>query len=192
MRSQFCYSLLFKPATLSKPSSTSFFPSPSHSRLPHLQTRKMSTAPSAPTPVFSSTYSPTQGTADVQPLLRSSGGKWRLIDSGKGLERSFKFKTFKKTWEFMNVIAEECKVKKHHPEWSNVYNTTFIRWTTHSPPGLSEKDVLMSKYCDEQAKLFGEEDQGQVDSAAAKELADVVAKEAGDCCVPKTQKGKSS
>jgi hypothetical protein len=20
----------------------------------------------------------------------------------------------------MNIIAEECKVKKHHPEWSNV------------------------------------------------------------------------
>jgi len=123
---------------------------------------------------------------DLAPLLGVNGGKWSLIESGKGVERSFKFKTFKKTWEFMNIVAEECKVRKHHPEWSNVYNTTFIRWTTHSPPGLSEKDVLMARYCDEQAVICGElEVQGEEQGGVGKELADRVAPEGGDCCVPK-------
>lgn len=150
------------------------------------------------TPSFSSNYNPDQGSKDIQPLLRSNGGKWTLIESGKGLERNFKFKTFKKTWEFMNIVAAECAVKKHHPEWSNVYNTTFIRWTTHSPPGLSEKDVAMARYCDEQAGICGEEQVETVEAVAkseglvgvgiGQELADIVAGAAGDCCVPKSQR----
>jgi 4a-hydroxytetrahydrobiopterin dehydratase len=92
----------------------------------------------------------------------------------------------------MNAIAEECKVKKHHPEWSNVYNTTFIRWTTHSPPGLSVKDVEMARFCDEQAVVFGEvvpeSQEGEVvEGDVGKELAGRVAVEGGHCCVPKSK-----
>merc|ERR1712093_60646 len=125
---------------------------------------KMSSASTTPQPTFSSNYDPAQGNQDLAPLLKSNGGKWTLIESGKGVERGFKFKTFKKTWEFMNLVAAECAVQKHHPEWSNVYNTTFIRWTTHSPPGLSEKDVVMVRFCDEKAGECGEvvvEDEGK-------------------------------
>jgi pterin-4a-carbinolamine dehydratase len=49
-------------------------------------------------PTFSSNYSAEQGTKDLEPLLKTNGGKWTLIESGKGVERTFKFKTFKKTW----------------------------------------------------------------------------------------------
>ena len=34
----------------------------------------------------------------LQSLLAPAGGRWDLISSGEGLERSFKFKTFAKTW----------------------------------------------------------------------------------------------
>ncbi|KAI9050474.1 hypothetical protein LZ554_005637 [Drepanopeziza brunnea f. sp. 'monogermtubi'] len=151
------------------------------------------TATSSPRPVFSSNYDPTQGAQELAPLLRANGGKWTLVESGKGVERRFRFKTFRKTWEFMNLIAPECAVQKHHPEWSNVYNTTFIRWTTHSPAGLSEKDVVMAKFCDRKAEECGELDQVGVDGegegdavgGVSKELVDRVAREGGDCCAPK-------
>ncbi|KAH8601964.1 putative pterin-4-alpha-carbinolamine dehydratase [Bisporella sp. PMI_857] len=156
-------------------------PKPAH-HISRLRIRRMSTLPTAE-PVFSSNYDPAQAGKDLLPLLLANGGKWALIESGKGVERSFKFKTFKKTWEFMNIVAAECAVQKHHPEWSNIYNTTFVRWTTHSPPGLSEKDVTMARFCDEQAEKCGEvEGDG---SQVGKELADRVAMEGGDCCVPK-------
>ncbi|KAH7386220.1 pterin 4 alpha carbinolamine dehydratase [Cadophora sp. MPI-SDFR-AT-0126] len=149
--------------------------------------KTMSATPSSvPQPTFSSNYSPVKGSEEVAPLLKSNGGKWTLIESGKGVERGFKFKTFKKTWEFMNHVAAECAVQKHHPEWSNVYNTTFIRWTTHSPPGLSGKDVVMARFCDEKAGECGEivvEDDGK--GGVGKELVDRVVSEGGDCCVPK-------
>ncbi len=67
-----------------------------------------------------------------------------------------------------------------------MYNTSFIRWTTHSPPGLSEKDVLMARFCDEKAEECGELDveEGK-ETGLGKELADKVATEGADCCVPK-------
>jgi hypothetical protein len=73
-----------------------------------------------------------------------------------------------------------------------VYNTTFIRWTTHSPPGLSEKDLVMAKFCDEQAALKEEvqvEEEENAGDDVGRELADRVAREGGDCCVPKKKDG---
>lgn len=56
----------------------------------------------------------------------------------------------------MDEVAAECKKAKHHPEWTNIYNRTFVRWTTHSPEGLSERDVRMARFCDEVASAQGE------------------------------------
>lgn len=51
----------------------------------------------------------------------------------------------------MSLVADECKVKKHHPRWTNVYNRVSIEWTTHDPKGLSIKDVEMAEFCDRKA-----------------------------------------
>lgn len=73
----------------------------------------------------------------------------------------------------MGAVAGKSAKERHHPEWSNVntcivrpvytlntdlpkiYNKVFIRWTTHSPSGLSSKDVLMAQFCDDKAKDLG-------------------------------------
>ncbi|UNI21833.1 4a-hydroxytetrahydrobiopterin dehydratase [Purpureocillium takamizusanense] len=112
-------------------------------------------------------------------------GRWALVKDGEALERSFKFKTFAKTWDFMTAVSLQCKLKNHHPEWSNVYNTTYIRWTTHNPKGLSSKDVDLAAVCDALAKDFGELPPEPV-SCAVRDVADRVVGEAGpDCCTPK-------
>ena len=81
----------------------------------------------------------------------------------------------------MNYIAAECKVQKHHPEWTNIYNKTHIRWTTHNPAGLSSKDTHMAKFCDEAGEQFGEL---SPDPAEQAEM-DGGRMVAGDCCTPK-------
>jgi len=88
----------------------------------------------------------------------------------------------------MNTVAAECQRQKHHPEWSNVYNKTHIRWTTHQPLGLSAKDVLMARFCDDEAKKLGEilSDSDRPNSTDTLPLlTDEIGKEAGDCCKPK-------
>ena len=77
----------------------------------------------------------------------------------------------------MNTVAAECKTQKHHPEWTNVYNKTHIRWTTHNPEGLSGRDIRMARFCDEVGEkggeLPGETGEGRVTKG------EMVA---GDCC----------
>ncbi|KAF4550811.1 Pterin-4-alpha-carbinolamine dehydratase-like protein [Elsinoe fawcettii] len=82
--------------------------------------------------------------------------RWHLTSDSKGLERVFRFKTFKTTWDFMNAVAGACKEAKHHPEWTNIYNKTHIIWTTHNPSGLSGKDTSLARFCDEAAAKHGE------------------------------------
>ncbi|CAK7263098.1 hypothetical protein SEPCBS57363_000395 [Sporothrix epigloea] len=92
----------------------------------------------------------------VEQLL---AGRWSLTANGQAIERSFKFINFTKTWDFMTSVALQCKLNNHHPEWSNVYNTTYIRWTTHhSGPGLTQKDIALAEMCDKLGRAFGAED----------------------------------
>ncbi|KAF7545066.1 hypothetical protein G7Z17_g9458 [Cylindrodendrum hubeiense] len=117
-------------------------------------------------PRFSAGTDAAKVTPALTPLLSSEGGRWALTNDGAALERRFQFKTFAKTW---------------------VYNTTFIRWTTHNPAGLSEKDVIMAAACDELAAELGElAPEPEADqSCTIRGLADQAAAAAGDCCTPK-------
>ncbi|KFY34199.1 hypothetical protein V495_08197, partial [Pseudogymnoascus sp. VKM F-4514 (FW-929)] len=110
------------------------------------------TTSSLPAITVSSNSNAETVTAALPPLLE----RWSLTSTNAGLQRSFKFKTFKKTWAFMDAVAAEAARVKHHPEWSNVYNTTLIRWTTHHPRGLSEADIQMAQFCDSCAAEHGE------------------------------------
>ncbi|KAF7542490.1 hypothetical protein G7046_g10161 [Stylonectria norvegica] len=82
----------------------------------------------------------------------------------------------------MTAVSLQCKVKNHHPEWSNVYSTTFVRWTTHDPQGLSEKDITLAAVCDALAADFGELPPDPDTAAAMKALADQVTEVGADCC----------
>ncbi|KAL8400018.1 hypothetical protein RB594_000433 [Gaeumannomyces avenae] len=130
-----------------------------------------------PRPTYSPGSDAAQLDAALAPLLASSsssspppgpGGRWTLTVDGGGLERSFRFKTFAKTW---------------------VYNTTFIRWTTHNPKGLSALDVELAAKCDELARQFGEQQQEEPPPKSAscnlQDLASTAATSSGDCCGPK-------
>ena len=88
----------------------------------------------------------------VTKLLNST---WHLSASKKGITRQFTFSSFAKAWKFMILVADECKVKKHHPSWSNLYNQVTVEWTTHKPEGLSIKDVEMAEFCNQIADDIG-------------------------------------
>ncbi|KAJ4377830.1 hypothetical protein N0V83_000660 [Neocucurbitaria cava] len=80
---------------------------------------------------------------------------WHLSASKKGITRQFTFSSFTKAFKFMTLVAEQCKVKKHHPSWSNMYNQVTVEWTTHRPEGLSLKDAEMAEFCDLTANEIG-------------------------------------
>ncbi|KAF2650279.1 transcriptional coactivator/pterin dehydratase [Lophiostoma macrostomum CBS 122681] len=80
---------------------------------------------------------------------------WTITPSRMGLIRRFTFPSFGTAWRFMSTVAEECKAKRHHPSWHNLYNQVTVEWTTHKPLGLSIKDVEMAEFCDRIAEENG-------------------------------------
>ena len=86
----------------------------------------------------------------------------------------------------MDAVAASCKTERHHPEWSNTYNRVFVRWTTHDPAGLSDKDTRMAARCDElAARPESQEIEDNVGTSSnLSEIADQAASAASGCCVP--------
>jgi 4a-hydroxytetrahydrobiopterin dehydratase len=80
----------------------------------------------------------------------------------------------------MDTVAQECKKRKHHPEWTNIYNRTHVRWTTHNPEGLSAKDVEMATFCDRVGAEKGEVDAGP--ERMGEKGGDGFVDEARECC----------
>ena len=93
--------------------------------------------------------------ADLPDRVTKLFPAWQLIASKKGITRQFTFPSFTKAWRFMSLVADECRVKNHHPSWSNLYNQVTIEWTTHRPEGLSIKDVEMAEFCNQKAAEIG-------------------------------------
>ena len=76
---------------------------------------------------------------------------WELTKDGiEAVFKEFKFTDFKSAFSFMTSIALKSEEAGHHPEWSNVYNKVKITLTTHEVNGLSEKDIILGKFIDNQ------------------------------------------
>ncbi len=76
---------------------------------------------------------------------------WELTKDGReAVFKEFKFTDFKSAFSFMTSIALKSEEAGHHPEWSNVYNKVKITLTTHDVNGLSEKDIILGKFIDNQ------------------------------------------
>jgi 4a-hydroxytetrahydrobiopterin dehydratase len=66
------------------------------------------------------------------------------IDSGE-LARTFTFKDFLSSVDFVNQIAKEAESMGHHPDIDIRYNHVRIALTTHDAGGLTEKDFQLAK-----------------------------------------------
>ena len=71
-------------------------------------------------------------------------------DKRDAITKEFKFSNFKKAFSFMTSIAMKAEEIGHHPEWFNVYNKVIITLTTHDVEGLSDKDIMLGQFIDEQ------------------------------------------
>ena len=76
---------------------------------------------------------------------------WKVSHDGReAITKEFEFSDFKSAFSFMTKVALKAEELGHHPEWFNVYNKVFITLTTHDVKGMSEKDIKLGKYIDNQ------------------------------------------
>ncbi|KAI5964720.1 uncharacterized protein KGF55_001789 [Candida pseudojiufengensis] len=58
----------------------------------------------------------------------------------------YKLKNFKRTWNFLNLIAKQADILKHHPTITTTYNKIDIELTTHDVGNkITDKDITLAE-----------------------------------------------
>jgi 4a-hydroxytetrahydrobiopterin dehydratase len=86
--------------------------------------------------------------AEARALMPELTADWMLIDRGHMLAKSFRFKNFEQTMEFVNKVAAIAEEEGHHPDLSVSYDTVGVELTTHAIGGLSENDFIVAAKID--------------------------------------------
>ena len=77
---------------------------------------------------------------------------WNITKDNKNiffLEKSFKFKNFKKSQDFVNKVGEISEQEGHHPDIHFGWGYAKINITTHAIEGLCENDFILAAKIDE-------------------------------------------
>ena len=87
---------------------------------------------------------------DFEDVLKNLNS-WKVSNDGReAIIKDFEFSDFKSAFSFMTKVALKAEELGHHPEWFNVYNKVSITLTTHDVKGMSEKDIKLGNYIDNQ------------------------------------------
>lgn len=69
--------------------------------------------------------------------------------SGREIAKTFTFKNFYETINFVNALAFIANREDHHPDLEVGYKTCKVRYSSHELGGLSENDFICATKIDE-------------------------------------------
>jgi len=99
--------------------------------------------------LLSKTCTPCRG--GVPPLSRAEAQSyltrvpgWELVDEGRGIERSFRFKDFREAMDFVARVGALAESAGHHPDISFGWGWARVDWQTKKIKGLHENDFIMA------------------------------------------------
>ncbi|HYV26996.1 MAG TPA: 4a-hydroxytetrahydrobiopterin dehydratase [Candidatus Eisenbacteria bacterium] len=72
--------------------------------------------------------------------------EWKKNDAM--ISRTYKFKDFLASMEFVNRVAPLAEQANHHPDIDIRWNKVTLALTTHSEGALTEKDFDLAQKCD--------------------------------------------
>jgi len=65
--------------------------------------------------------------------------------AGDAIRRSFKFKDFVGSVQFVNRLVEPAEDMNHHPDLEVSWNTVTVSLSTHSEGGLTDNDFELAR-----------------------------------------------
>jgi 4a-hydroxytetrahydrobiopterin dehydratase len=79
--------------------------------------------------------------AEVTRYLAELPG-WFLEPDGRHIAKTYEFKNFHETMEFVNGLAWVVHREDHHPDLEVSYKRCRVVYSTHSVGGVSENDLI--------------------------------------------------
>ena len=84
---------------------------------------------------------PALAAAEAAKLLAEIPG-WEIVDSGKALQREFKFSSYLAGADFVASVAGMSQAENHHPDIQLAYKKVKVLYSTHSAGGLTLNDFI--------------------------------------------------
>ena len=78
----------------------------------------------------------------IQEKLQNLEG-WKR--EGHTITRTFKFKDFLQSMDFVNKLVEPAEEMNHHPDIEISYNEVKLALTTHSEGGITDNDFQLAQ-----------------------------------------------
>jgi 4a-hydroxytetrahydrobiopterin dehydratase len=99
------------------------------------------------------TCTPCQGgipplTAEEAEGYRVQAPDWALLDDGRRIERTYRFKDFREAWGFVDKVGEIAEAEGHHPDVSFGWGYATVSLQTKKIKGLHENDFIMAAKID--------------------------------------------
>ena len=69
---------------------------------------------------------------------------WSYDQNSKSLVKTYNFKTYSKTIQFVNAIAWIANKLNHHPDLEVSFNKCVVKITTHDEGGVRELDFELA------------------------------------------------
>ena len=88
----------------------------------------------------------------VTALLANLHEDWALVEDGKAIERTYRFKDYYQTIAFVNALAWIAHREDHHPDLSVHYSRCVVRYSTHAVGGLTDNDFICAAKTDSLAR----------------------------------------
>lgn len=88
--------------------------------------------------------------AEAEKYLENVDG-WELRENATKIEKTFKFKDYKQTFDFVRQVADIAEAENHHPDIFFGYGKATVEIQTHKIGGLHENDFILAAKINEVA-----------------------------------------
>ena len=91
-------------------------------------------------------------TIDEIETHRRQTPKWMVLDGGRRIERSYRFKTFAEAFAFVKRAGDLAEEEGHHPDITFGWGYAIVSLQTKKIKGLHENDFIMAARLDQIAE----------------------------------------
>lgn len=86
--------------------------------------------------------------SQARAFLKQLKAGWEVSPGATGITKEYRFKNFRETMGFVNLVAAVAEGEGHHPDMEVSWGKCVIRLSTHAIKGLSENDFILAAKID--------------------------------------------